>query len=264
MPASTNWMPARREQRVAALGVLEVAVAAVDDRVARRSRSAANSSMVDSVASPAGTISHTMRGRGERGHDLLGREGALEALGHDLLGLLGRAVEGDDAVAGEMQPARHVAAHAAESDDGEVHAVGSCRDVVGSVAEAVRRAPARAAPRARPARRRGRRRGGRAGTGRPCAASDARSPSAWASMSTPKVSLRPGMGRSSGWPATSCRKQPDGRAALVQLAGRVQEARAVAERRGAAACGRAAAPGCARSASVALRGRARCRRWMAW
>ena len=84
MPASTKLMPRSFEQRVAALRVLEVGVAAVDDRVARREQ--------------RGELLHRLLGRvagrnhqpddarrAEHADDFLGREAALEALAHDLL-----------------------------------------------------------------------------------------------------------------------------------------------------------------------------------
>ena len=138
---------ALREQRVAPLGVLEVGVAAVDDGVARARAARRTPPCVASVASPAGTMSQTMRGAGSCATTSSGVYGALEALGHDLLGLLRRAVEGDHAVPGAMQAARHVAAHAAESDDDEVHAQSSCRwRVRARQASAVVERPRRARP----------------------------------------------------------------------------------------------------------------------
>ena len=71
MPASTKCRPRALEQLVAALGILEVGVAAVDDRVARREQ--------------RGELLHRLFGgiagrhhqpddarRAEHGHDLLG------------------------------------------------------------------------------------------------------------------------------------------------------------------------------------------------
>ena len=51
---------------------------------------------------------------------------------------------------------------------------------------------------------------------------------ACASMSWPNVYGLPGIGRSIGWSAVELEEPADRRAALVELAGRVQEARAVA------------------------------------
>ena len=59
--------------------------------------------------------------RAEHAHDVLRREAALEALAHDLARLVGRPIEGDDPMTSLVQPAGHVAPHAAEADDRELH-----------------------------------------------------------------------------------------------------------------------------------------------
>ena len=173
------------------------------------------------------------------------RERRLEALAHDLLRLLGRAVVGDDVMAGALQPARHVGAHAAESDDDEVRVSAPARRV------GARQASARVEGRARlasPAS--GSSRGGRAGTGRSWPRATAKSPSAWASMSTPNVSGQPGMGRSSGWLAGQLEEaaRSAGRPCGAGRSSAGSAGRSRGSSRGAS--GRAAAPGCARSASV--------------
>ena len=67
-------------------------------------------------------------------------------------------------------------------------------------------------------------------TGRPAARGRGWSPSAWAIWSRPKVNGRPGTSTSRVTAPVTWRKTPDLRAALVELAGRVQEPRAPAER----------------------------------
>ena len=78
-------------ERVAALAVLEVGVAAVDDRVALGEQRRRTPPWCASVASPAGTISQTMRGVGSLATASAGREGAIEALGHDVAHLVPRS-----------------------------------------------------------------------------------------------------------------------------------------------------------------------------
>ena len=99
-----------------------------------------------------------------------------------------------------------------------------------------RQPAARASPsaaRGRPGRARGRPRWTRR-IGRSCDSIAAKSPSAWASISRPNVYGQPGIGRSTGWSDGELEEPAGRRAALVELAGRVQEARAVAGRRRAA------------------------------
>ena len=79
------------------------------------------------------------------------------------------------------------------------------------------------------------------------------------SMSMPNVSLRPGMGTSAGAATGELDEAADRRAALVELAGRVQEARPVAERRGPPVPSRSRACS-ARSSSRARLAWGRCRR----
>ena len=107
---------------MAALGVLEVGVAAVDDRVAGREQ---RGELLDRRLGGVAGGHHQPHDAGrlvEHGHGLRGGEAALQALAHDLLGLVARAVVGDDPDAGVVQPAGHVAAHAAEADDDQLAA----------------------------------------------------------------------------------------------------------------------------------------------
>ena len=104
------------------------------------------------------------------------------------------------------------------------------RDEVRSAAE---RAPRRGPPRARPGRAPGRRGGPAGSAGRGTRSTRSR-PAAWASISRPNVYGQPGIGRSIGMVRRELEEPADRRAALVELAGRVEEARPVAGGRRAA------------------------------
>ena len=94
-----------------------------------------------------------------------------------------------------------------------------------------RRGRPRALVRGRPARRPGRRPRWTRRIGRSCASMAAKSPAAWASMSWPKVYGQSGIVDVGRVVRGQLEEPADRRAALVELAGRVQEARAVAGRR---------------------------------
>ena len=108
------------EHLVAALGILEVGVAAVDDRVfGGQQRGELLESLLGRVA--CGNHQPDDARRGEH-CDHVGRsEAALETLADDLLGLVDGAVVRDHPNSLLMQPPGHVAAHAAEPDDRQLH-----------------------------------------------------------------------------------------------------------------------------------------------
>ena len=83
--------------------------------------SAANSSIVSSVASPAGTMSQTMRGAGSLATASSGVKAPSRPSAMIWRTFSSRAVAGHHAVAGAVQAARHVGAHAAEPDQDQVH-----------------------------------------------------------------------------------------------------------------------------------------------
>ena len=85
------------------------------------SSTAATSSTVFSVISPAGTITQTERGALSFAARSSQRGGALGALAGQRGDRVGVDVVGDDLVAVAHQAARHVGAHAAEADDSQFH-----------------------------------------------------------------------------------------------------------------------------------------------
>ena len=86
------------------------------------SSTAATSSTVFSVISPAGTITQTARGALSFAARSSQRGGALGALAGERRDRVGVDVVGDDPVPVAHQPARHVGAHPAEPDDSQLHA----------------------------------------------------------------------------------------------------------------------------------------------
>ena len=110
----------RPHLRVASDVVVEVRVAAVDDRVARLE------DLHQLVDHRLGGVArgdhdpHRARSR-QPGDQLADAEGALGALGHDLARLLRGPIEGNDLVALTDQPADHVRAHPPEADEADAH-----------------------------------------------------------------------------------------------------------------------------------------------
>ena len=198
------------------------------------------STIVSPGASSVGELLHRLLGRVAGGDhqpddarrrqhpdDVGRREAALEALADDLLGLVARAVVGHHPMAGLVQAAGHVAAHPAETDDGQLHDRSSSSLLSGSTSALASVSNSSASPASTSVDRSTR------ATGSSCASSEAKSPAAWAAMSVPKVSFQPGIGRSSAVAAGQLDEAAGRRAALVQLAGRVEEARSVADGHGA-------------------------------
>ena len=106
----------RRELRVAALGVLVVGVAAVDDGVAPGEQTfEAGDGVVDGIA--GGNHDPDGAGGGEILDEVFERVDAEGAGGGELGGGVFVEVEADDLVTGEAETLRHVEAHLAESDD---------------------------------------------------------------------------------------------------------------------------------------------------
>ena len=169
-----------------------------------------SSSIWASVASPAGTMIQTARGFSSFETSSAIENARDRALALDLLRLLRRPVVGDDLVAVPHQAADHVRAHPTETDEPDPHPMALPVDG-GRVArgrsvsrvERLAQGRSRAAVRARSPRWTRR-------IGRSCDSIAAKSPSAWASISRPKVYGQPGIGRSTGWSAVSCRNQPLG------------------------------------------------------
>ena len=196
-------MPLLLEHRVAADVVVEVRVAAVDDRVARLE---VLEQLRDLGLGRVAGRDHDPDGprRLELADELLDREGRRRsvALGLDLRRLLRRPVVDHDLVPVADQPADHVGAHPTETDEADPHVRSSLRQVVASAASSARSRAARPASGSAP---RWTRR-----IGRSWPRSAAKSPSAWASMSRPNVYGQPGIGRSAGWSAVSWRNQPIG------------------------------------------------------
>ena len=159
--------------------VVEVRVAAVDDRVARLE---VLEELVDlGLGGVAGRDHDPDRARLlELGDELGDRVGRRRTLARDLRGLLGRPVVDDDLVPVADEPADHVGAHPAQTDEPDAHVVQA--SVVWAAARAVASARSRAARPPSMSRPRWTRR-----TGRSCDSSAARSPAAWASMSWPNV-----------------------------------------------------------------------------
>ena len=151
------------------------------------SRCSSSSSIWASVASPAGTMIQTARGFSSCGDELGDRERRASAPSPAIsLRLLGRPVVDDDLVAVADEPADHVGAHPAETDEPDV----ASRSALRGRGRARRRAPARGRPRpASGSAPRWTRR-----IGRSCDSMRAKSPAAWASMSWPKVYGQPGIG----------------------------------------------------------------------
>ena len=108
------------ERGVAADVVVEVGVAAVDDRVAGLE---VLEQLLDLRLGRVARRDHDPdRARLlELGHQLGDREGADRALALDLLRLLGGPVVGDDLVPVAQQAANHVRAHPTESDEADAH-----------------------------------------------------------------------------------------------------------------------------------------------
>ena len=214
---------------MAPLGVLEVAVAAVDDGVAgRQQRRELLEGRLGGIAR-GHHQPHDARA-GQRGDRLLGAEGALDALGHDLVRLLGRAVEGHHAVAGEVQPTAHVGAHAPESDDDEVHGrwllLGRVRR--GSVRRAL--AASRVSSSASPASGSSER--WMRSTGQAVRLERGEVAQRLGVDEHPEGLLAARDGQVVGVARDQLQEAARRRAALVQLPGRVQEPRAVAQGRG--------------------------------
>ena len=82
---------------------------------------AARSLTVDSVISPAGTITQAARGVLELGDEVVERVGAGRALARERRDRVGVDVVDDALVAVAHQPAHDVRAHPAESDHSELH-----------------------------------------------------------------------------------------------------------------------------------------------
>ena len=118
-----SWMPFAGELGVAAQVVVEVRVAAVDDRVARLE---VLEQLGDLGLGRVAGRDHDPDGprRLELRDELLDRERRDRALAGDLLRLLRRPVVGDDLVAVAEQAADHVRAHPAEPDETDLHSVG--------------------------------------------------------------------------------------------------------------------------------------------
>ena len=192
VPASMKPMPSAAERLGAAHAVAPVGVAAVDHDVARARAAPPRLFTVSSVGSPAGTITHTRRGGGQRGDQLLE--------GGDVGGVAEHVVA-DDLVAVGAEPLGHVPAHAPEPHHAELH-------------DAARRAARRG--------RRGRR-------GCPRAWRVRRSPAAWACLRWPKPKGWPGMSISFGSSPTTWTHTIGARPALVELARGVEEPRAEPE-----------------------------------
>src|SRR4029453_11627918 len=144
------------QRRVPADIVVEVGVAAVDDRVARLE---VLEELLDLRLGgvPGGDHPPDRPGLVQRGYELVDREERLGALtlALDLAGLLGRPVVDVDLVAVAHQTADHIGAHPSETDEAEAHV---------RQPSVMSRAPRRARARRRPARPRASRRGGRAGS----------------------------------------------------------------------------------------------------
>ncbi len=107
-------------QLVAALGVLEVGVAAVDDRVAGLEQRGELVHRLFSRIAGGDHQPHDARGA-EHAHDFLRRQPAFQALAHDLARFVGRPIERDHPMTRLVQPPGHVPAHSAEADDRELH-----------------------------------------------------------------------------------------------------------------------------------------------
>ena len=120
VPQSTNSRPVGRDLRVAALGVLVVGVAAIDDGVASREQAfEAGDGVVDRIA--GGDHDPDGAGGGEIFDEVFERVDAEGAGGGELGGGILAEVEADDLVTGEAEALRHVEAHFAETDDSEFH-----------------------------------------------------------------------------------------------------------------------------------------------
>ena len=112
----------RRELRVAALGVLVVGVAAVDDGVASGEQTfEACDGVVDGIA--GGDHDPDGAGGGEILDEVFEGVDAEGACGGEFGGGVLVEVEADDLVAGEAEALRHVEAHLSETDDSEFHVV---------------------------------------------------------------------------------------------------------------------------------------------
>src|SRR3954447_1230644 len=176
--------------------VVEVRVAAVDDRVTRLE---VLEELVDLRFGRVTCRDHDPDGTWllQRADEIGDRECRRRPLGSDLARLLRCPVVDHDVVAVAHEPADHVGPHPAQTDEPDAH----CRQAsVGvSVVRAVGRSRARssaASSAVNPA-------SGSAPRwtrtiGRSCPSMAAKSPAAWASMSWPKLYGQPGMSMSSG------------------------------------------------------------------
>ena len=183
------------------------------------SRCSSSSSIWASVASPAGTMTQTARGFSSFATSSAMEKDGVGALAGDLGRLLRRPVVDDDLVAVAEQPADHVGAHPAEADEADAHR-GSCLllDVEG----------------------RGQRplEGGESGVGvgaevdphdRQVVGLDGGEVARGLGVDELAEGVRPVGDRAVARVVRGQLEEPaDRRAALVELAGRVQEARAVA------------------------------------
>ncbi len=202
--------------------VVEVRVAAVDDGVARLE-------MLEELGDlrlgrVAGGDHDPDRARlVEPGDELRDREGRRRALAGDLRGLLRRPVVDHDLVAVADEPADHVGAHPAEADEPDAHLDQASVGV------------SRALPRARS---QGRQAGVRVraevdAKDRQVVGLDRGEVAGRLGVDQLPEGVRPARDRPVGRVVRGQLDEPaDRRAALVELAGRMQEARAVAGRRG--------------------------------
>ena len=188
------------------------------------SRCSSSSAICASVASPAGTMIQTARGFSSAATSSAIENDARRALAGDLRRLLRRPVVDDDLVAVADQPADHVRPHPAEPDEPDAH--GGQASVV--LSRAARQRPLE---------------GGQAGVrvraevdpqDRQVVRLDRREVAGGLGVDQLAERVRPAGDRAIGRVVRGQLEEPaDRRAALVELAGRVEEARAVAGRRGA-------------------------------
>ena len=201
------------------------------------SRCSSSSAICASVASPAGTMTQTARGFASAATSSAIENDGLRALAGDLLGLLRRPVVDDDLVPVADEPADHVGAHPAETDEPDAHRGQASVGVARAAASARSRA---ARPASGSAPRWTRR------IGRSCDSMAPKSPAAWASMSWPKRVRpardrdgRPGGPRSAGGTSRSARRPCGAGRSSAGSAGRSRPS-------SRAASGRAAASGSGR------------------
>src|SRR5437870_634120 len=186
---------------MAPLVVVEVRVAAVDDRVAGLE---VLEQLLDLRLGRVAGRDHDPDGpRLLQLADQLGdRERAVGALAGDLLRLFGGPVVRDDFVLVAQQAANHVRAHPPQADESDAHLRQASEWGLARAWPRACSSVARAASGSSPRWTRA--------MGRSCDSIDPKSPAAWASMSWPKVCGQPGIGRSFGWSDVSWRNQPIG------------------------------------------------------